>query len=91
MILKGIIDEDFVNYKKPCMTLMFPYCAFKCGTEFCQNSELIKEPNIYIDPYDVCKRYLNNNISEAVVLQGMEPLDSWDNVQEFIIALLLFG
>ena len=32
MILKGIIDEDFVNYKVPCMVLEFPYCDFKCGS-----------------------------------------------------------
>ena len=33
MILKGLIEEDFCNYKKPTMTLMFPYCSFKCDNE----------------------------------------------------------
>ena len=46
--LKGVIFEDFVNYKKPCMTLMFPKCNFKCEREceeaFCQNSELAAVP-----------------------------------------------
>ena len=41
MILKGLIDEDFVNYKKPAMVLEFPYCSFKCdkecGRQVCQN------------------------------------------------------
>ena len=87
MILKGIIDEDFINYKKPSMTLMFPYCTFKCGNEYCQNSDLIKQPDIRIDSYDICRRYLNNDITEAIVLQGMEPLDSWFDLKEFLIAL----
>ena len=29
MIVKGIIDEDFVNYKKPSMVIEFPYCDLK--------------------------------------------------------------
>ena len=33
MIVKGIITEDFVNYKEPCMTIEFPYCDFKCDRE----------------------------------------------------------
>ena len=48
MLLKGIIDEDFVNYKKCSMTLMFPYCTFKCGEDICQNSALAKAPIIEV-------------------------------------------
>ena len=44
MIIKGIIDEDFVNYKKPAMVIEFPYCDFKCDKEYgkpiCQNNSL---------------------------------------------------
>lgn len=87
MILKGIIDEDFVNYKKPCMTLMFPYCTFKCGTELCQNSGLIKEPDIEISVEDVCDRFLHNDIVEALCLQGLEPIDSWADVIHIIVRL----
>ena len=47
MKIKGLISEDFVNYKKPSMTIMFPYCiGFKCGAEYCQNSPLAKSKNI---------------------------------------------
>ena len=49
MIVKGIIDEDFINYKKPSMVIEFPYCSFKCdkecGQPVCQNSSLINESN----------------------------------------------
>lgn len=87
MLLKGIIDEDFINYKKPSMVLEFPYCTFKCGAEICQNSPLVNAPDIYVDSYKICQRYINNPITEAVIFQGLEPFDSWDDVREFIIAL----
>ena len=82
--LKGIIDEDFVNYRVPSMTLMFPTCNFKCGLELCQNSPLTKESDIQIDIADICRRYLNNPISEAIVCQGLEPMDSFDELCELI-------
>ena len=88
MTLKGIIDEDFINYKKPSMTLMFPHCTFKCGgAEVCQNSKLVNSKDIEIDSYNICRRYLSNDITDAIVLQGLEPFDSWDDLKELIIAL----
>lgn len=78
--LKGVIFEDFVNYKKPCMTLMFPKCTFKCEKEceeaFCQNSELAAAPQQTVLVNDLLRQYKNNPITEAIVLQGLEPLDS---------------
>ena len=85
--LKGIIDEDFANYRVPSMTLMFPHCSFKCGIEYCQNSELANSENITVSIDDVCRRYLNNPISESIVLQGLEPFDSWEELYEFIWTL----
>ena len=80
MILKGLIEEDFCNYKKPTMTLMFPYCSFKCdneaGIKICQNSELTLSPNIEIGYYDLLKRYEKNPITKGVVCSGLEPFDS---------------
>ena len=88
MILKGLIEEDFVNYKKPAMVLEFPYCSFKCdkecGRQVCQNSELASIPNIRIDPCMIGNKYINNGITEAIVFQGLEPLDSFDDVYNFI-------
>ena len=87
MILKGIIDEDFVNYKVPSMILEFPYCTFKCGGEYCQNSELAKERNIKINTDTVCYRYNNNPITEALICQGLEPFDSWEDLLDLILTL----
>lgn len=84
MKIKGLISEDFVNYKKPAMTIMFPYCNFKCGTGYCQNSSLFHEANIEISVNDLVQRYINNPITEAIVMQGLEPFDSWEDVLEFI-------
>ncbi len=83
MKIKGLISEDFVNYKKPAMTIMFPYCNFKCGAKYCQNSSLAKEKDIELDISDIVTRYLNNPITESVVMQGLEPFDSWDDLLRF--------
>lgn len=78
--VKGIIFEDFVNYKKPCMTLMMPKCNFKCdkecGVQVCQNSGLAAAPNQTVLINDLMRGYKSNSITEAIVLQGLEPFDS---------------
>ena len=83
-----IIDEDFINYKKPCMTIMMPYCTFKCdkecGKQVCQNSDLASAPKIEIETENIIKKYLNNPISEAIVFQGLEPFDSFYQILDFI-------
>ncbi len=80
MLVKGIIDTDIVNYKKISMTIEFPFCSFKCdkdcGRAVCQNSPLANEPNIEISDEKIIGRYLSNPITEAIVCQGLEPLDS---------------
>ena len=63
--LKGLQDEDFVNYKKPSMVLGFPICKnFKCdkecGQQVCRNSALATAPNIEVEPIDLISRYENN-------------------------------
>jgi len=82
--LKGIIDEDFVNYRVPSMVLMFPKCSFKCGTNFCQNSSLVKAENVEVQLSRLFGRYINNPITNSVVLQGLEPFDSWDELFSLI-------
>ena len=88
MKIKGIIDEDFVNYKKPSMFINFPYCTFKCdvlnGCQICQNEPLVREPNIDIDCHEIIERYLRNPITEAIVFGGLEPFDSEIDISELI-------
>lgn len=91
MKIKGLIDEDFVNYKKPSMVIEFPYCTFKCDKEYgqsiCQNSSLANEPNIEISYEEIILRYLCNPITKAIVLQGLEPFDSFDEITDFLFWL----
>ena len=84
MKIKGLITEDFVNYKKDNMTIIFPYCTFKCGKDYGKNSSLAKSPIIEISIDDLVNRYINNPITEAVVMQGLEPFDSWNDLKEFV-------
>ena len=82
MKIKGIIFEDFVNYKEPCMTIEFPYCNWKCdrecGRTVCQNSELAKAPDYEITPELIVDMFIRNDISDAICFQGLEPFDSLD-------------
>ena len=97
MKLKGIIETDTVNYKKCCMTLEFPICkGFKCdklnGQQVCQNGTLATEPNIEISADDIIKRYLVNPITEAICCQGLDPLDTFDGLVDFVHKLrILYG
>lgn len=87
MILKGVIFEDFVNYKKPSMVLQFPKCSFKCGESVCQNSTLALSRDIECDITKLIKQYIDNPITEAIVMQGLEPFDSFGDVFDFISVL----
>lgn len=88
MKIKGIIFEDFINYKKPCMTIEMPYCDFKCdrecGKRVCQNGALTAAAIIEIDPEDLISRYINNPITEAICFQGLEPFDSYKELKNFL-------
>jgi hypothetical protein len=66
---------------------MFPYCTFKCGTEYCQNSSLNKVDNIEINIDEIVDRYTQNPITESIVMQGLEPFDSWIDLYEVVCKL----
>ena len=92
MRLKGIIDEDLINYKLPSMTLEFPVCkSFKCdklnGKQVCQNSELALEHTVIISEDYIIQRYLNNPITESICCQGLEPFDTFEDLWHFIKVL----
>lgn len=91
MLIKGIIDEDFINYKKPCMVIEFPYCSFKCdkecGKQVCQNGALANFPNINVERMDLIDRYLKNDITQSIIMQGLEPFDSWGDLISLIFLI----
>ena len=91
MLIKGIIDEDFLNYKKPSMYIAMPNCSFKCdkecGRAVCQNSKLAQATPISTTANDIVDRYLNNPITQAIVISGLEPFDSPEDLCNLICTL----
>ena len=88
MKIKGLIDEDFVNYKKPSMFISTYTCSFKCceecGQAVCQNLPLVSQPTVEVDNAELVQRYINNSISQAIVIGGLEPLDDVKDILEFV-------
>ena len=89
MIIKGLRDEDFLQYKLPSMLVAFPSCTFKCEKEcnckgMCQNGVLANSPNIEVSESDIVDRYLKNPISKALVCGGLEPFDSETSLLELM-------
>ena len=87
MIVKDILWGDAVNYRVISLTIMFPYCTFKCGEMNCQNSALAQEKNVDVSIPDLVQQYIKDDMCEAVVAQGLDPLDSFEDVYEFISEL----
>ena len=88
MKLISIIDEDFVNYKKPTFSILFPYCSMKCNKEcgkvVCQNTGLLDSELLEVDNQTIIDRYMSNPLTQAICCYGMEPLDSQQDLFDFI-------
>lgn len=93
MLIKGVIDEDFVNYKVPSMIINTNTCTYKCnaesGNNCCQNSDLAKSPSIDVKIDALVDRYLKNDITKAICFAGLEPFDQLVDVIELIKKLRL--
>ena len=90
MIVKAIVDEDFVNYKKAAMFIATCFCDWKCCTEggfdksVCQNSPTAQQPNIEISYEETFKRYISNPITSAIVIGGLEPFSQFTELFSII-------
>lgn len=91
MIIKAFVDEDFVNYKKASMFIGFPSCSWKCekecGKRVCQNGTLATSTNIEVDVRSIVRRYVDNDITSAIVCGGLEPFDSWNDLYRLVTYL----
>ena len=85
MKLIDVVDYDIVNYKKPSMFLIFPYCSFKCGRAECQNSALAEEQLKEVTMLSLIERYNCFPLSESIVCGGLEPFDSWEDLQALVL------
>ena len=84
----GIIEEDFTNYKLPCMFISTTTCTFKCekeaGIKCCQNSHLINKIPLDISFEMLYNIYINNPITKAIVVGGFEPFDQFEELHNLI-------
>lgn len=95
MHIKGLVHEDFIQYKKPSMFIATSACSFKCdrecGKPVCQNSALANSPTHNIMDAEIIEAYKNNKITKAIVIGGLEPFDTPDELKGFIWGARLRG
>jgi hypothetical protein len=90
MRIKFIKDEDIVNYKKMSMFIGAISCTWKCCKEaglpcsVCQNYPWSNNEVVIIPTADIIKRYMDNPLTEAVVFGGLEPMDQFIELMEFV-------
>lgn len=85
MLLLDLKLDNVTDYCKPSILLVFPFCKGKC--KGCHNAQLQKlSASEYktISPSDVIDMYNKNEMQKAIVMAGLEPLDSIIDV-EFLI------
>lgn len=91
MLIKGIKDECFGDFKEAGMLVVFPNCTFKCdqecGRPVCQNSSLATAPAIDVPIPKIIERYRQNPITTALICGGLEPFDSIHELYELIAEL----
>lgn len=88
MKIKDLVEVDCINYKEPSMFIATSQCSFKCDKEancqVCQNSQLAAAPSVEISAVELWERYLNNPITSAVVIAGLEPFDTPNDLIAFL-------
>ena len=91
MIVKEVVRERFTDYCKPHLLIAMPTCDFKCWKEmnteesnFCINCHLAKLPDIEVSIDSIINMFISNPITEAIVIGGLEPFDSFYDVYQFI-------
>lgn len=91
MKIKGITDEDFINYKLPSMYICTAFCDFKCdkenGESCCQNGALATLKEMDVPTESIVERYLKNPITKAICIGGLEPFEQFLDVYYFIMLL----
>lgn len=80
MRISNLKDEDFVNYKKPSLFIGTCFCNWKCcdeagiSREVCQNYQLHNSKQHDLTFEQIYRRYINNPLTSAIVIGGLEPI-----------------
>lgn len=93
MNVRGIVAEDFCNYKVPSMFIISARCDWKCCIEagrsinVCQNAPLVSTPITELPDDTIVDLYRNNNITRAIVVGGLEPMLQIDELDSLLTKL----
>lgn len=97
MKLRGIVAEDFCNYRMPSLFLASTKCDWKCCVEqgidisVCQNNPIASTPVIDIYDWQIYNVFISNPITKAVVIGGLEPLLQFDEIHNLIHTFREYG
>lgn len=90
MKIKGLIAEDFTNYKLPSMFIITSQCDWKCCKEqgldigVCQNAPLVTQKAKEISIEAIYNAYITNDITKSIVIGGLEPILQITEIYELI-------
>jgi pyruvate-formate lyase-activating enzyme len=86
------LEENNINhYYKNGLLIATISCSFKCLKEqdlpmsICQNSHIGNLPTMEKEIEEVIKEnYINNPLQECIIFAGLEPLDQFEEVLNFV-------
>lgn len=90
MRTKAIEIERFQDYKEPSMFISSCFCSWKCCIEqgldigVCQNAPLAQAEIVDIPDEAIYELFVNNPITQAVVIGGLEPMIQTNEVISLI-------
>ena len=90
MKIKALLIEDFTDYKLPSMFIGTCYCTWKCCYEanispsICQNHVIAQEPIIDLFNFQLYNKYINNPITQSIVIGCLEPMLQFGEVYDLI-------
>lgn len=82
MEIKGVIWEDFNNYRLPSLFIGTSSCPHNC--EGCQNEALKLVKGVKVTNAFLIDAYVNNPITKAIVLGGLDPLMTFEDTYSFV-------
>lgn len=91
---KGIIFEDFIQYRFPTMFITNTTCNLKCekecGIQCCSNNKLFKEKNFCSTFDTIINKYMSNPITKSLTFGGLEQFDEPEQLLLLIKSLRKF-
>ena len=90
MRIKDLMDENFQDYKKTSMFICTAFCDGKCYKELgldcslCQNNKILSQVIVDVPDEKIVQRYINNPITKAIVIGGLEPFEQYEELFNLI-------